>query len=392
MNRRPGTAGPEVLVLGGGIVGLACARELALEGFTVEVVERLPAGSEASLAAAGMLAPLGETGPAGGPLFVACRASRDLWRDFLPALESASGLGIDHDQTGTLLLALDDEGEARLEATERAAAALGEPAERCALEAVPRWVPGVAPDLRGALLLHGEHRVDNVAACAALGVAAERLGVALSYGLAVERVERAGEGVRVSGAGWTREARLLVLAAGAWSGTLPGLPALPVRPVRGQMLRLDEVDWPWRGAVREGRLYAVRRGARGAPRRRHGRGGGVRGAADGRGRRGAPRLDAAGAPRARRGRARRGLGRPPPRDAGRPAARRAAPRLAGPRRHRPLPQRHPARPVDGARRGGDGARRRAAGAGLPARALHRGIGIIPRRGCGSAQNLKGGAC
>ena len=260
--RRPGTGGPEVLVLGGGIIGLACARELALEGFTVEVVERLPAGSEASLAAAGMLAPLGETGPAGGPLFAACRASRDLWRDFLPALESASGLGIDHDQTGTLLLALDDEGEARLAATERAAAALGEPAERCAPEAVPRWLPGVAPGLRGALLLAGEHRVDNVAACAALGVAAERLGVALSYGLAAERVERAGEGVRVSGAGWTREARLLVLAAGAWSGALPGLPPLPVRPVRGQMLRFDEVDWPWRGAVREGRLYAVRRGER----------------------------------------------------------------------------------------------------------------------------------
>ena len=63
---------PDVLILGGGIIGLACARELALRGLRVEVVERLPAGAEASLAAAGMLSPLGETSNP-GPFLDICR-------------------------------------------------------------------------------------------------------------------------------------------------------------------------------------------------------------------------------------------------------------------------------------------------------------------------------
>jgi glycine oxidase len=261
--RGPSRSGPEVLVVGGGIVGLACARELALEGFAVEVVERLPAGSEASLAAAGMLAPLSEARPPDHPLLAACRAARDLWHEWLPALEAESGLAIDHDWSGTLLLALDEEGEERLAATERAAHAAGEPVEGCELAALPRWLPGVSPAVRRALLLRGEHRVDNVQACAALALACERQGVKLSYGVAIERIERGGAGVRLTGHEWEREAALLVVAAGAWSGALPGLPALPVRPVRGQMLRLEGIGWPWRGAVREGRLYAVRRGESG---------------------------------------------------------------------------------------------------------------------------------
>jgi glycine oxidase len=57
-----------------------------------------------------------------------------------------------------------------------------------------------------------------------------------------------------------REAGLLLLAAGAWSGAIPGLPPLPVRPVRGQIVRLGGAAWPWRGIVRDREEYAVRRG------------------------------------------------------------------------------------------------------------------------------------
>jgi glycine oxidase len=56
---------------------------------------------------------------------------------------------------------------------------------------------------------------------------------------------------------------LLVLAAGAWSGLIPELPPLPVRPVRGQMLLLGGIEWPWSGIVRRGASYTVRRGATG---------------------------------------------------------------------------------------------------------------------------------
>jgi glycine oxidase len=252
----------DVLVVGGGIIGLACARELAKAGLKVEVLERREAGAEASLAAAGMLAPLAES-PEAGPFFDACRASRDLWPAWAATLAEETGLSIEHDAEGSLVLALDPEEEAELAALAGAARALGEPVEEIEPSTLLSWVPGVSPALRRALRLPGDHRVDNVQACAVLAAAAKRAGATLTYGFDVQRVERAGEGVRVIGKRERRDAARLVLAAGAWSGRIPGLPLLPVRPVRGQMVLLAGVDWPWSGSVRGLHAYAVRRGATG---------------------------------------------------------------------------------------------------------------------------------
>lgn len=251
----------DVLVVGGGIVGLACARELARAGMKVELLERRSAGAEASLAAAGMLSPLAETLP--GPLLDACRASRDLWLSWAPALEKETGLGIEHDTSGTLLVALDDPDEAWLDRVAAEARQTGEPVEEIDGAALSRWVPDVSPGVRRSILLPGEHRVDNVQACTVLAIAAQKAGAVLTYGAEVERIERAGLGVRVVTRNRDIQAGLLVLAAGAWSGTISGLPPLPVRPVRGQMLMLGGVDWPWNGTVRSQHGYAVRRGARG---------------------------------------------------------------------------------------------------------------------------------
>ncbi|HEX9941445.1 MAG TPA: glycine oxidase ThiO [Thermoanaerobaculia bacterium] len=254
---------PDVLVLGGGIIGLACARELALRGLRVEVVERLPAGAEASIAAAGMLSPLSETS-ASGPFLDACRASRDLWGPWVAALESETGLFMDYDTSGTLLVALDEGDEAELDRIASLARELGERADDVDLPALRHRVPDITPRVRRALHLPDEHRVDNVQLCAVLAQAAQKLGVTLHYDSEAERVEHHPEGtVLVTGNHWRKEARLLVLAAGAWSGLVPELPPLPVRPVRGQLLLLGGVDWPWSGSVRRGHSYVVRRGATG---------------------------------------------------------------------------------------------------------------------------------
>ncbi|HEX4965236.1 MAG TPA: glycine oxidase ThiO [Thermoanaerobaculia bacterium] len=252
---------PDVLVLGGGIIGLACARELALRGLRVEVVERLPHGAEASLAAAGMLSPVSEP-QARGPFLDACRASRDLWGPWVAALEGETGLPIDYDTSGTLLVALEEGDEAELDEVVRFARELGERAEEIDLAALRHWVPDVTPEARRALHLPDDHRVDNVQVCALLAQAAQKLGVLIHYDSEVERIERRPEGtVLAHGRHWRKEARLLVLAAGAWSGLIPELPPFPVRPVRGQMLLLGGVDWPWGGSVRQGSAYGVRRGA-----------------------------------------------------------------------------------------------------------------------------------
>jgi len=254
---------PDVLVLGGGIIGLACARELALRGFRVEVVERLPAGAEASMAAAGMLSPLGER-LVPSPFLDACRASRGLWGPWVAALESETGLSVDYDTSGALLIALDEADEAELEGTVRAARELGERADEVEIPALRHWVPDITPRVRRALHLPDDHRVDNVQLCAVLAQAVQKLGVVLHYDSEVTRVERRPDGtVLVQGNHWRKEARLLVLAAGAWSGLIPEIPALPVHPVRGQMLLLGGIEWPWSGSVRRGLSYVVRRGATG---------------------------------------------------------------------------------------------------------------------------------
>jgi glycine oxidase len=255
---------PDVLVIGGGIIGLACARALALAGFRVEVVERLPAGAEASAAAAGLLSPVDEASTP-GPFLDACLASRDLWSAWVPELEEETGLSIDYDTSGGLLVALDEDDEARLDATIRVAEDLGEPVEDVEIATLRRSVPGISPEVRRALLLPGDHRVDNVQMCAVLARSAEKHGVMFHYASEVTRIELRPEGsVLVLGEHWRKEARLLVIAAGAWSGLLGGLPPLPLRPVRGQMVLLGGVDWPWMGSLRTGAsTYTVRRGATG---------------------------------------------------------------------------------------------------------------------------------
>lgn len=264
---------PDVLVLGGGIIGLSIARALAGAGLEVEVLERLHAGAEASLAAAGMLAPLSET-PSDDAFFAACRASRDLWAPFAAALEAESDLTIDLDREGALAVAFGVHEAEALGDLAMVAHRLGEPAEEIEPAAFLPRLPDLSPEISRALFLPGEHRVDNVQALAALFVAARRLGVAVSYGCEVHRIEvlAGGTAVRVEGDGFTREAARLVLAAGAWSGTLSligglpplnPLPPLPVTPVRGQMALLGGIEWPFKGTVRCAQGYAARRGLTG---------------------------------------------------------------------------------------------------------------------------------
>ncbi len=257
---------PDVAVVGAGIVGLACAVELAGRGLTVEVIERGRPGGGASAAAGGMLAPLAE---AAGPdaFSAACRAARDLWTEWAPALEEAAGVGVDHDASGALAVARDDDEEAWLERLVAAAAALGEGAEEVPAAEARRRVPDLAPTVRRALHLPGDHRVDNQRVTTALVHLAEARGVTLRSGVEVVGLAAADGGgpvrvdCRVGGAALHLEAAAVLVAAGAASGALGGLPPLPIRPVRGQLLHLSgAARWPWTGTVRAGHRYAVPRG------------------------------------------------------------------------------------------------------------------------------------
>lgn len=250
---------PDVLVLGAGLVGLATARALARYGLAVEVLESRRAGAGSSSAGAGLLAPISDWDSVAGAIDV-LRAARDRWRGWLDEIVAESGAEVEYDGSGGFLVALDEDELGALDAERAIAATAGEEAHEVAIDAVRDAVPDLASSALAALHLPGEHKVDNVAATAALATACRRAGVVLSEEFAVETVETGAGDVRVSGPAGERSAASLVVAAGAWSGVISGLPPLAVRPVRGQMLRLEGVPWPWRGSVRGVHDYVVRRG------------------------------------------------------------------------------------------------------------------------------------
>ncbi len=207
------------------------------------MVDRGPAGGGASGVAAGMLAPVSEADPGEAQLTALGIAGAERWPAFAADLRATSGIDPAYRACGSLLLARDrDEDEAlqrELDLRERHGLSASRllPSRARALE------PALAPALRGALDVPGDHAVDPRAVCAALEAAVALAGVELRRGDA--RVELSGDrvaGICVDG-GAQIAAERVVVAAGAWSGAALGLPEaarLPVRPVKGQTLRLRD--------------------------------------------------------------------------------------------------------------------------------------------------------
>ncbi len=230
----------DLVVLGGGTIGLSAAREVRTRGLSVLVLERDSIGRGASWAAAGMLSPLGEALEPGPFLRFGLR-SLELWPTFARALEEEAGIGIEYRECGKLRLAYSEQEEARLRRRLAWALAQGFPADWWEPARVLKDHPGLRPDLRGALYLEQDFRVDNRLLVDALRRACLVRGVELAEGCEAAAIETEGKrarGVRLFNGHRVRADRILV-ATGAWSGQLGGLPhPLPVRPIRGEMVAL----------------------------------------------------------------------------------------------------------------------------------------------------------
>jgi glycine oxidase len=233
---------PSVAVIGAGVIGLAIAWRLAQRGAKVTVFDKGAAGSGASHAAAGMLAAHLEAEPREENLVALNRASQDLWPAFAAELEAASGIAVDLRTEGTLLLALTGDDQSRLKHVLAFQKSLGLPLEWLTTAEVRQREPHLTPSISGAIFSPQDHQVDNRAVAAALREAALKAGVTLRENTPVERIMTSNS--RVTGVGIAEEivsADTVILAAGAWSRAIAGLPTAslpPVRPVKGQMLAL----------------------------------------------------------------------------------------------------------------------------------------------------------
>ena len=235
----------DVLIVGGGVIGLALAWRLRQAGASVAVVERGLCGGGTSPASAGFLqaAPdLIHAAPAMLELTLAARAS---WPAFARELEAASGVPVGLEKRGIVAAALDESDDAVLDARERRYREHGLPVERLSAAAARRKEWSLTPALRGALLLKGDLWVNPYSMGAALTEAFRRAGGRTYERERVLGLERAGGravGVR------TRSRRIaadaVVLAAGARSGPLaePEVPRGSIVPARGQIIVLGGRD------------------------------------------------------------------------------------------------------------------------------------------------------
>ena len=240
------SATSDVVVIGGGVIGLAVAWRAAQRGYAVRVLERGELGGGASHVAAGMLAPVTEADPGELALLELGLSSAASWPAFAAELAAASGRDPGLRRCGALVVARDRDEAAALERELELRRALGLEVERLLPSAARKLELALAPTIRLALAVPGDHATDPRATVTALAEAGRRVGVELCTGVIAERIQR--EGARISGvrlaSGEVVAAENVVVAGGAWSGAIGGLPEVPLRPVKGQIMRLRDPGGP----------------------------------------------------------------------------------------------------------------------------------------------------
>lgn len=228
-----------VLVVGAGVAGAAVALALRKRDTAVLVVDRSAPGSRATGASAGMLAAQYEEDTP-GPGFRLGLVARELQPPFLHRIEALSGTDLGRRARGMLVANTSTREHRAASRTAEWQRRAGLRAEILPLEEASRLQPGIGREAHSYLWLPDEAQVDAQRLAQALPAALEAAGARTVSGVAAEGLLR--DGRRVAGVRLaddrTLEAETVVLAAGAWSDGLEGLPRpVPVRPVRGQILR-----------------------------------------------------------------------------------------------------------------------------------------------------------
>jgi glycine oxidase len=228
VNAVPERSGHDVVVVGAGIIGLACAWRARQRGLSVLVVEGASPGSGSSRVAAGMLAPVTEAEFGEQELLRLNLEGLGRWAGFAHEL----GGELHHRGCGALVVAADRDDAEELHRLHEFQRSLGLDADWLTPSECRRLEPGLSPRCGGGILARHEQHVDPVAVVSAL------LSKALEVVQGDPVVAVDDHGVRLR-SGLALDAEQVVIAAGCWSGSgIEGLPELPVRPIKGQILAL----------------------------------------------------------------------------------------------------------------------------------------------------------
>jgi len=255
-----GGAMADVIVVGGGVIGLSIAWELAEQGMSVRLLEQGAIGQEASWAGAGMLPP-GNPAGAKTPEARLRAASHQLWPNWSGRLREVTGIDNGYLRCGGLHVSTTEHDAAYVKnlADWQAEGATVESVTDAACR--ERW-PWLGPAVCQTFLLPEMGQIRNPRHLKSLEAACGLRGVELHSGLPVVEINRQGDRIRaLRTPQGTFEADEFVFAAGAWSARLLQLAdvTLPVEPVRGQIVLLESRPLPFRTIIEQGRRYLVPR-------------------------------------------------------------------------------------------------------------------------------------
>lgn len=260
--QHPSKPSPDVLIIGGGVIGLAIAYELAKQRVKVTILEQGLVGSGSSHASAGMLAPLSDS-YSHPPLAELGVKSFRIYPTFLKEAEEAAGITAERMPTGVLRLATTLEEEQQLRDQLPWAKQHALPLEWVGRKEATTLEPLLAGPLRGATFSPSEHQLSPTRLVAVLRRAAIHHGADIHEQTPVIGLKhKGGQVTSVHIATGDLPVGTLILASGAWAGLQSawlGL-RLPLHPVRGQVAYLNKLPRPLRHTVMHGDTYAVPKG------------------------------------------------------------------------------------------------------------------------------------
>ena len=229
---------PDVIVVGGGLMGCSVAYRLSKDGARVLVLERSIPGAEASSAAAGILSPTVESFDEALALQLG-RRSRELHAELADELDELYGVDVGFRRCGVAKVAFGPEELSALDAHASSLEMHGVRCERWSPEELLDEEPSANPEASGALSIAEDAQVEPRKLLSAVALGAEHEGATFRSGATVRAVHV--EDGRVRGVQLNEgliEAGRVVVAAGSWTTLVPGLPldSETIFPVRGQMI------------------------------------------------------------------------------------------------------------------------------------------------------------
>ncbi|TLS36330.1 glycine oxidase ThiO [Pseudalkalibacillus caeni] len=235
----------QVLIIGGGVIGLSAAFECQRRGNQVTLLESTKCGGQASGAAAGMLAPYCEIEEDPDEFFLLCQKSLKLFPEWQKEVKKYASMDFEYNNSGSLYGIFHEADILGLETKMSWQKEFGVGARIIEGKELEKKEPGLSKDIIAALWCPEESHIYAPDYVKALETACRRLGVSIHDQLGMLKInEHNGQLTVLAPDGTAFEGDTIVIATGAWSQMWEEIfpYSFPVFPIRGQICAYNEIE------------------------------------------------------------------------------------------------------------------------------------------------------